>query len=110
MFAAESAVLVHFKSVGVILLVLHGIIVSLLALSAGQCYPDSHFWNTPYVKLIFGIKKKLAKQYEVYHITLVMSSYACKIFIRAIPWVMALKACEDKGAASKARSFIGHDV
>lgn len=32
---AESAVLVHFKSVGVVLLVLHCVVVALFALRAG---------------------------------------------------------------------------
>jgi hypothetical protein len=43
MLAAEFAVLVHFKSVGVVLLVLHRIVVSLLALAARQCDLNSHF-------------------------------------------------------------------
>ena len=41
--AAEAAVLVHFKSVGIVLLVLHGVVVALLALGAGQGNFDSHF-------------------------------------------------------------------
>ena len=40
--AAEAAVLVHLKSVGVVLLVLHGVVVALLALGAGQGNFDSH--------------------------------------------------------------------
>ena len=43
MLAAEAAVLVHFQSVGVVLLVLHGVVVALLALGAGQGNFDSHF-------------------------------------------------------------------
>ena len=35
--AAESAVLVHFDSVGVILLVFLGVVVALLTLCAGEC-------------------------------------------------------------------------
>ena len=35
-FSAESAVLLHFETVRVILLVLHGVVVSLLALRASQ--------------------------------------------------------------------------
>ena len=42
MLFAELAVLVHFKSVGIVLFVLLGIVVALLALSAGQCYLYSH--------------------------------------------------------------------
>ena len=41
--AAEAAVLVHLKSVRVVLLVLHGVVVALLALGAGQGNFDSHF-------------------------------------------------------------------
>ena len=33
---AEAAILVHFKTVGVVLLVLHGIVIALLALAARQ--------------------------------------------------------------------------
>ena len=36
MLLAESAILLHFETVGVILLVLHGVVVSLLALRASQ--------------------------------------------------------------------------
>ena len=43
MLAAEFAVLVHFKSVGVIFLVLGRVVVSLLALAARQCDLNSHF-------------------------------------------------------------------
>src|SRR5699024_5994175 len=42
MLFAEAAVLVHLKTVGIVLLVLHGIVVSLLALSAGQRYLNAH--------------------------------------------------------------------
>ena len=41
--SAESAVLLHFETVGVILLVLHGVVVSLLALRASQS--DFHAHN-----------------------------------------------------------------
>ncbi len=46
MLAAEFAVLVHFKSVGVILLVFLCVVVSLLALSARQRDFNSHFFGT----------------------------------------------------------------
>ena len=39
----ETAVLVHFKSVGVVFLILLGLIVALLALCANHCDFDSHF-------------------------------------------------------------------
>jgi hypothetical protein len=40
---AELAILVHFKSVRVILLVLLGVVVSLLAFCAGEGDLNSHF-------------------------------------------------------------------
>ena len=43
MLLAETAILVHLKSVGVILLVLVGIVVSLLAFAANHCDFDSHY-------------------------------------------------------------------
>ena len=39
---AESAILLHFETVGVILLVLHGVVVSLLALGASQSDFNAH--------------------------------------------------------------------
>ncbi len=42
MFFAEAAVLVHFKSVRVILLILHCVVVALLALSTSECNFNSH--------------------------------------------------------------------
>jgi hypothetical protein len=43
MFAAEPTILFHFKSVGVVFLVLLCVVVSLLALAARQCDLNSHF-------------------------------------------------------------------
>ena len=43
MLLAESAVLVHFKSVGIVLLVLHGVVVALFAFCTRQCNFNSHF-------------------------------------------------------------------
>ena len=43
MLSAESAILLHFQAVGVILLVLHGVVVSLLALAASEGDLYSHF-------------------------------------------------------------------
>ena len=40
---AETAILVHFKSIGVVLLVFLCIVVSLLAFAAGQCDLNSQF-------------------------------------------------------------------
>ena len=41
-FLAESAILLHLKTVRVILLVLHGVVVSLLALAASECDFHAH--------------------------------------------------------------------
>ena len=42
MLAAETAELVHFKSVRIIFLIFLCVIIPLLALSAGECDFDSH--------------------------------------------------------------------
>jgi hypothetical protein len=39
---AESAILLHFETIGIILLVLHGVVVSLLALGASQSDFNAH--------------------------------------------------------------------
>ena len=41
--SAESAVLLHFETVGIVLLVLHGVVVSLLAFAASKGDLYSHF-------------------------------------------------------------------
>ena len=46
-FAAETAVLVHFKSVRIILLIFLRVIISLLAFGAGECNFDSHLSAPP---------------------------------------------------------------
>jgi hypothetical protein len=51
---AESAVLLHFDSVGIVLLVLHGIVIPLLAVCASHCYLYPH----PYIPPA-SINKKL---------------------------------------------------
>ena len=42
MFLAESAILVHLETIRIVLLVLHGVVVALFALRAGQGDFDSH--------------------------------------------------------------------
>ena len=42
MLSAEPAILLHFQTVGVVLLVFHGVVVSLLAFVASECNLDSH--------------------------------------------------------------------
>jgi hypothetical protein len=39
---AETAIFVHFQTVGVVFFVLHGVVVSLFAFSAGQCNSYAH--------------------------------------------------------------------
>ena len=46
MLFAELAVLVHFQSVGIVLLVLHRVVISLFALRASQRNLDSHLCGT----------------------------------------------------------------
>ena len=41
-FPAETTILVHFEPVRIVLLVLHGVVVALFALCAGQSNFDSH--------------------------------------------------------------------
>ena len=48
MLSAEGAILVHFKTVRVVLLVLHRVVVSLLALIASQSDLHSHLTAPPY--------------------------------------------------------------
>ena len=42
MLAAEPTILFHFESVGVVFLVFNGVIVSLFAFAANECYFYSH--------------------------------------------------------------------
>jgi hypothetical protein len=48
MLLAETAILVHLKTIGIILLVLHRVVVSLLALCAGERYSNAHLAAPPY--------------------------------------------------------------
>ena len=53
MLLAETAILAHLKTVGIVLLVLHGIVIALLALGACQRNLDTlircQFRHLPYV-------------------------------------------------------------
>jgi hypothetical protein len=44
---AETAVLLHLKTIGVVLLVLRGVVVALLALGAGQSDFNGHLLAPP---------------------------------------------------------------
>ena len=45
LLAAETAILVELKTIRIVLLVFESIVVSLLALCAGQCDLNTHGWN-----------------------------------------------------------------
>ena len=67
--AAEAAVLVHFQSVRIVLLVLHGVVVALLTLGASQGNFDSHvgtsysykagYLNLPHAFRLVGVVPKI---------------------------------------------------
>jgi len=42
MLAAEAAILVHLKTIRIVLLVLHRVVIALLAFAAGESDLDSH--------------------------------------------------------------------
>ena len=54
MLSAEFAVLVHLKSVGVVLFDFHRVVVSLLALGAGKCDFYSHSFTPPVLRGAFA--------------------------------------------------------
>ena len=51
MLPAKSAILVHLKTIGIVLLVFDGVVIALFALCACHCNFYSHLWHL----LIFGI-------------------------------------------------------
>jgi hypothetical protein len=51
---AEPAVLVHFKSVGVVLLVFHCVVVALFALCASKCDFNSHNGTSRFTEIFFA--------------------------------------------------------
>jgi hypothetical protein len=57
---AETAVFAHFKTIRIVLLVLHGVIIALLALAAGNGDSGSHRC-TPDLPSFLRHKKKLHK-------------------------------------------------
>ena len=42
MLSAESAILLHFEAIGIVFLVLHGVVVSLLAFRTSECDFNAH--------------------------------------------------------------------
>ena len=60
--SAESAVLLHFETVRVILLVLHGVVVSLLALGASQS--DFHAHNGTSLKIASLYRARLERKFR----------------------------------------------
>ena len=57
--SAESAVLLHFETVRVVLLVFHGVVVSLLALGASQS--DFHAHKRHLLKICLPVSHRLYK-------------------------------------------------
>ena len=51
--SAELAILVHFKSVGIILLVFHCVVIALLAFSTSKCYFNSHNGTSRFTEIFF---------------------------------------------------------
>jgi hypothetical protein len=73
---AESAVLVHFKSVGVVLLVFHCVVVALLAFCASECDFNSHNGTSRFTEIFFSftlrksvslplLRAKIASQHHI---------------------------------------------
>jgi hypothetical protein len=52
MLLAETAILIHLKTVGIVLLVFHRVVISLLAFCAGERYSNAHNSGT---SLIFRL-------------------------------------------------------
>lgn len=59
---AKPAVLAHFKPVRVVLLILHGIIVSLLAFCASHGYSNSHCGTPLCLQHVYFLHKKKARK------------------------------------------------
>ena len=51
---AEPAILVHFKSVGVVFLVFHCVVVALLTFSASKCDFNSHNGTSRFTEIFFA--------------------------------------------------------
>jgi hypothetical protein len=49
MLLAESAILIHFQPVRIVLFIFHGVVIPLLAFRAGQRYLHAHPFNLRYV-------------------------------------------------------------
>ena len=60
--SAESAILAHLQTIGVILLVLHGVVVSLLALRASQSDLNAH--NGTSLKNCLPVSLRLRKEFR----------------------------------------------
>ena len=54
MLFAEPTVLVHFKSIRIVLLVLHCVVVALLALCTSQCDFNSHNGTSRFTEIFFA--------------------------------------------------------
>ena len=54
MLPAEPTILVHFKPVGIVLLVFHCVVIALLALGTSQCDFNSHNGTSRFTEIIFA--------------------------------------------------------
>ena len=55
MLLTEPTVLVHFKSIRIVLLVLHSVVVALLAFSASECDFNSHNGTSRFTEIFFAL-------------------------------------------------------
>ena len=87
--AAEPAILVHFQSVRVVLLVFHRVVVALFALCAGESDFDSHFRHLPIRMASLAETARFsrtkikppARYYQLYHSLSISSRVFLKIIL-----------------------------
>ena len=72
MLLAETTILVHFKSVGIILLILHCVVVSLLTFLTSQCYFNSHFSYLRLISRSSFYREKHSKKKEPFSIDTIL--------------------------------------
>jgi hypothetical protein len=77
MFTAETAILVHFQTVGVVLLILLGVVIPLLAIPAGQRDSYAHGFAPQFLRTKI---KTLCRQRAVYHTGQYLVKGYCKLF------------------------------
>ena len=77
MLLAESAILLHLKSVRVVLLVLDGVVVSLLAFCACQCDFNSHVGTSRNGIIYRQIRLRLCKTARISGISASLDTKRC---------------------------------